>query len=354
VQQLNTATQLDAVRDMVIGAALLHKGPPKDATEKLLRAVLEALPTAIYTTDAAGRITYYNEAAAHLWGCRPELGKSEWCGSWKIFTTDGVPMPHAECPMAVALKEARPVRGAEAVAQRPDGTFVPFRPFPTPLFDEDGRLTGAVNMLIDITAEKDAIARQQLLINELNHRVKNTLATVQSIASQTLRHTPSSEDFQTSFTSRLVALSRAHDLLTAENWEGARLRDVLAHELAPHGGALDRIEMDGPDVELGPRTALSLAMAFHELATNAAKYGALSNNDGRLSVVWSEEGRRLVLTWTETGGPKVEPPSRRGFGSRLIERSITHELRGELSVDYAPQGLRCRLSAPLKEDVSPL
>ena len=352
MQQLNTPTQLDAVRDMVIGAALARKGPPKNDAEKLLRALLEALPTAIYTTDAAGRITYYNEAAADLWGCRPTLGESEWCGSWKIFTTEGAPLPHDQCPMATALKEARPVRGVEAIAERPDGARVPFRPFPTPLFDEEGRLTGAVNMLIDITEEKAAAARQQLLINELNHRVKNTLATVQSIASQTLRHTESSQDFNVSFTSRLVALSRAHDLLTAENWEGANLREVLAHELAPHGGALERIELEGPRVELGPRTALALAMAFHELATNAAKYGALSNDDGRLAVTWSEEGRRLLVSWTETGGPIVAKPSRRGFGSRLIERSITHELRGELAVEYAAQGLRCRLSVPLREDAA--
>jgi PAS domain S-box-containing protein len=353
VQQLNTATQTDVVSDLLLGVIARKGVLSENHGEQRLRDVLEALPTAVYTTDALGRITYYNEAAAELWGCRPELGKSEWCGSWKIFTTEGVRLPHDECPMAVALKEARPVRGVDAIAERPDGTRVPFRPYPTPLFDAAGQLTGAVNMLLDITEERAAAARRQLLINELNHRVKNTLATVQSIASQTLRHMPSPDDFESSFTSRLVALSRAHDLLTAENWEGAPLRSVLAHELAPHGSAAERIELDGPQVELGPRTALSLAMAFHELATNAAKYGALSAEGGRLSVFWSQENGRLLLTWAETGGPAVEPPSRRGFGSRLIERSITHELRGELDVDYAPQGLRCRLTVPLEEAVEP-
>jgi PAS domain S-box-containing protein len=118
--------------------------------------LLQALPTAVYTTDAAGRITSYNEAAATLWGYRPEIGKSEWCGSWRLFWPDGRPMPHGECPMAIALKEQRPIHGAEAVAERPDGTWVPFLTYPTPLWDAAGTLTGAVNTLIDITGRKEA------------------------------------------------------------------------------------------------------------------------------------------------------------------------------------------------------
>jgi PAS domain S-box-containing protein len=118
--------------------------------------LLQALPAAVYTTDAAGRITFYNEAAAALWGYRPELGKSEWCGSWRLYWPDGRPMPHGECPMAMALKEQRPIHGAEAVAERPDGTRVPFLAYPTPLWDAAGTLTGAVNTLIDITERKEA------------------------------------------------------------------------------------------------------------------------------------------------------------------------------------------------------
>lgn len=120
----------------------------------LSQEAVQALPAAIYTTDAEGRITFYNEAAAALWGCRPELGKSEFCGSWKLYWQDGTPLPHDQCPMAMALKLRRPIRGMEAVAERPDGTRVPFIPSPTPLFDASGRLTGAVNMLIDISERK--------------------------------------------------------------------------------------------------------------------------------------------------------------------------------------------------------
>ena len=120
------------------------------------RELLDSLPAAVYTTDAAGRVTYYNEAAVELWGHRPPLGSSEWCGSWKLFWPDGTPMAHAECPMAITLKEDRPVRGMEAAVERPDGTRVPFIPYPTPLHDEAGRLMGAVNMLVDISERKRA------------------------------------------------------------------------------------------------------------------------------------------------------------------------------------------------------
>src|SRR5262245_10416595 len=120
----------------------------------LSQEAVQALPAAIYTTDAEGSLTFYNEAAAALWGCRPELGKRAFCGSWKLYWKDGTPLPHGQCPMAMALKEKRPIRGMEAVVERPDGTRIPFIAYPTPLFDASGRLTGAVNMLIDISERK--------------------------------------------------------------------------------------------------------------------------------------------------------------------------------------------------------
>ncbi len=164
--------------------------------ERRFRELLDALPAAVYTTDAAGRITYYNDAAAELWGHRPPLGSSEWCGSWKLFWPDGTPLPHDECPMAIALKEDRPVRGMEAIAERPDGTRVPFIPYPTPLHDETGKLVGAVNMLVDITERKRAEEQQALMVRELHHRVKNTLATVQAIMGSTARSSETDRGFQ--------------------------------------------------------------------------------------------------------------------------------------------------------------
>ncbi|MGC1639141.1 MAG: PAS domain S-box protein, partial [Pseudolabrys sp.] len=139
--------------------------------ERRFRELLDALPAAVYTTDAAGRITYYNDAAASLWGHRPTLGSSEWCGSWKLFWPDGTPLPHDECPMAVALKEDRAVRGTEAAAERPDGTRVPFIPYPTPIHDETGKLVGAVNMLVDITDRKRAEEKYRTLISNVQEGV---------------------------------------------------------------------------------------------------------------------------------------------------------------------------------------
>jgi PAS domain S-box-containing protein len=134
---------------------VIREPPQADSSEDFFRKILDALPAAIYTTDAAGRITYFNEAAAALWGHRPQIGTSEWCGSWKLFWPDGRPLPHGECPMAIAIKEQRIVRGMEAIAERPDGTRVPFDPYPTPLFDASGELVGAINMLVDLTARKE-------------------------------------------------------------------------------------------------------------------------------------------------------------------------------------------------------
>jgi PAS domain S-box-containing protein len=208
-----------------------------------------------------------------------------------------------------------------------------------------------LGVLLDISERKRAEERQQLLVNELNHRVKNTLATVQSIASQTLRNAVTPEDAQRAFESRLIALSRAHDVLTREKWEGASLYEVVAQALEPYSDrGEDRLHLSGPHVRLAPRTALALAMAVQELATNAAKYGALSGTTGEIAITWNVEAGEpavLRLRWEERGGPPVEPPARRGFGSKLIERSLAHELQGTVRIEFARTGVVCTLEAPL-------
>lgn len=320
--------------------------------ERHLRELLEALPAAVYTTDAAGRITYFNQASVDLAGRVPELGSDEWCVTWRLFYPDGRPMRHDQCPMAVALKENRPIRGAEALAERPDGTRVPFIPFPTPLRDASGVAVGAVNMLVDISERKRAEERQRLLLDELNHRVKNTLAAVQSIAVQTFRGTVGNEPATEAFEGRLMALSQAHDLLTKEQWEGVMLGDLVLQELSPFGASDGaRFTMDGAEVRVRPKMAVPLGMALHELATNAAKYGALSNGQGQVHVSWTvadtPDGRMLRLNWTETGGPLVEAPRQRGFGSRLLERGVARELNGEVQIRFAPSGVICSFELPL-------
>ncbi|MEY9755588.1 PAS domain-containing sensor histidine kinase [Bradyrhizobium yuanmingense] len=318
-------------------------------SEQHMRDLLEALPAALYTTDANGRITFYNKTAVEMAGRTPLPG-DEWCVTWKLYWPDGTPLPHDQCPMAIALREGRPVRGVEAVAERPDGTRVPFIPYPTPLFDSGGRLIGAVNMLVDITERKRAEMAQTLLIDELNHRVKNTLAMVQSLAGQTARHTSSLDDFNRTFEGRLLALSRAHDLLTERKWQDAplqRLVEDITAAVAEDG----RIRMEGPPVALNARSALSFTMVLNELLTNATKYGALSAPDGTLLMRWSlrnaGHGTILDYEWVESGGPKVTPPMRRGFGTRLMERCVEADLGGEFDLAFEPGGVRCRMSMPV-------
>jgi len=212
-----------------------------------------------------------------------------------------------------------------------------------------GRVVKTLSAALDIDERKRAEERRTLLINELNHRVKNTLASVQSIARQTMRSARTPEEMADVFTARLVALSGAHDVLTRENWEGAGLKKIVQVALAPFAG--DRISTQGPDVRLGARAALALGMALHELATNAAKYGALSGEVGGVALSWQvRSGERAILdmVWREHGGPPVTPPKRRGFGSRLLTQGVRFELNGAAEMEFAPDGLICRISAPLE------
>ncbi|HEX8526486.1 sensor histidine kinase [Allosphingosinicella sp.] len=189
--------------------------------------------------------------------------------------------------------------------------------------------------------------RQRLLINELNHRVKNTLATVQAIAFQTLKGDIGLAEARTRFEARLMALSRAHGMLTAQNWEGASLRRVVDDATEYLGGSQGRFAISGDEVSLAPRAALALALAFHELSTNAAKYGALSIEGGTVEVSWLVEGGILRLEWRERGGPAVVAPERRGFGSRLIERGLAADLGGTARLEFDPDGLVCSIEAAL-------
>jgi two-component sensor histidine kinase len=324
----------------------LNKSSLNAIPATLDQALLEALPTPIYTTDATGRITYFNTAAATFWGRRPQFGEM-WCGSWRLFSSDGTPLPHDQCPMAIAIKENRAVRDVEAIVERPDGHRAPFVPYPTPLHDASGVLIGAVNTLVDISAQKSAAARQRRLINELNHRVKNSLASAQSIVSQTLRGPKGQDEAYTAIEQRLAALARAHDLLSEESWGGAEVCDVVRCVLDGFGGNPSRIRIAGPQIRVNAKTALVLAMAIHELGANALEHGALSNPLGEVSVGWRVESagqdRRLNIHWREMGGAPVATPLRRGFGTRLIECGLAGELGGEMHLRFEPTGVTCEM-----------
>jgi PAS domain S-box-containing protein len=442
-----------------------------DAAELVLsRALVNALPAPIYMTEAVGRIILYNEAAAAMWGCRPEIGKSQWCGSWKLYWPDGTPLPHDECPMAVTLKTGRPVRGVEAVAERPDGTRVPFMPYPTPLHDASGRLVGAVNMLVDlteakraeqagqrlaaivessddaiiskdlngvisswnssaerlfgytaeeavgksvtilippenhdeeldildrirrgeridhyetvrrrkdgglidisltvspirnalgkivgaskiardITERKEAEARRDLLTRELHHRTKNLFSVVQAVVSQSFAGKRTVEEARKAVLDRIHSLGQAHILLVDKEWQGTDILELVSGELRPFG---DRVLMSGPPLILNPQAAQSVALALHELATNAAKYGALSTPSGRILISWSVDApngsSEFTFRWQERDGPPVSPPEQTGFGSTVLEQVMAEYGNTPPEIDFAPSGVVYEVRGPL-------
>ncbi|BCM82819.1 PAS domain-containing protein [Methylobacterium indicum] len=221
-----------------------------------------------------------------------------------------------------------------------------------PFYDADGQPLSMAGVTLDVTERKRGEEHRALLAEELNHRVKNSLATIQSIANQTLTHATSLPEARLAFNARLQSLSAAHDVLTRESWEGATLAEIVEESLRPfRTGQGTRFKTGGPPVRLPPRLALAFVMALHELATNAVKYGALSNAQGRVILNWdivdgSNPGR-LWLRWEEIGGPPVVEPARRGFGSRMIERVLAAELGGTAEVEYRPRGVVATVEAPL-------
>ena len=480
-------SMFNEISDSVLPAGVLRPLPAGDPVlrdgELQFRELLEALPAAVYTTDAGGRITFFNEAAADLWGCRPTLGKNDWCGSWRLYWPDGRPMRHDECPMAVALKEARPIHGAEAAAERPDGSRVPFLANATPLRDRSGALTGAVNLLIEITARKrsgpvtrqfalivesseDAIVsadldgnirtwnpgaeqlfgymaeevigkpitfyiptdrhgeesdilsrirrgecidpyetvrqrkgrslvevsvtasaiknaegaiigvseiarditeqrraqeQQNLLLREMSHRVKNLFAVASGLVTLSARSARTPADMAETVRDRLCALARAHGLTRPGliDGDGKPCQDTTLHDLvqtilAPYVDP-QRFEdhgffiITGPCLPIGGNAVTSLALVMHELATNAAKYGALSSFGGYIHIDWSVQKDELLLTWKEHGGPSLDGPAEReGFGNSLVRRIVTGQFGGQLSYDWKPDGLIIRLSVPVE------
>lgn len=440
--------------------------------------ILEALPEAIYTTDADGRITFYNRAAVELWGVAPELGRSEFCGSWKLYWPDGTPLPHDQCPMAQALRERRPIRGAEAVAERPDGKRVPFQPFPTPLFDASGKLVGAVNMLVDLThhqladqtaqrlaaivessddaivmkdldgviatwnigaerlfgytaaeaigrpitmvipadrqhEEPEILARirrgeridhyetvrrrkdgslvevsltvspvrdhsgriigaskigrditerrraeeqQQLLIREMDHRIKNLFSLANGLVSLSARSAANVGDLASTVSARLSALSRAHALTLPRTLSAAgrdepevTLHELIGTILEPYqddGNGARRLTITCPDISIARRAITSFALLLHEFATNAAKYGALATPEGQIEIDCRDEGGDFVLVWTESGSQRPAQSGEEGFGTRLVKATVEGQLGGTVSREWTSSGLVVRLAVP--------
>ena len=225
--------------------------------------------------------------------------------------------------------------------------------FASPVKDEDGTVVQHFVSLVDTTKHERARENAAMLIDELNHRVKNTLATVQSIVTQAVRNSDDPAVVREAIETRIAALSRSHDMLGREKWDGAGLRDLVVESLAPFStpaGRAERFTIEGENIKLSPKAVLALGIAFNELATNAVKYGAFSNDAGTIAIDWKlddrADGRWLCLHWREHNGPPVLPPTRKGFGTRVIEQGLAHELDGKVGLDYAPDGVVCTVYVP--------
>ena len=265
-------------------------------------------------------------------------------------------MARADDAQAVAQIEAEfegYSDGTEILYRRKDASEFCAALFISPVEDEDGNVVQFFASLVDLSKHKAEQAHSKMLIDELNHRVKNTLSAVQSIVRQALQTASDPKVIRESIESRLFALSRSHDLLTRENWESAELLDVVNDALEPFltaAGRAKRLVITGKNVRFPPKEALALGIAFNELGTNAVKYGAFANETGSIHVSWTidprPDGRRLLLRWQEKDGPPVTSPSRKGFGSRVLERGLAHELAGTVQLDYRSDGVVCTMDIP--------
>ncbi|MFC1458455.1 PAS domain S-box protein [Microvirga arabica] len=315
-------------------------------SEARFRHMADSAPALIWMSDEAGQIVFANMHYDHVFG-RPA---TEMLGDGWRDIVHPEDLPGFENDFFDAFAARRPFRTEVRVRDR-NGAVRWLRCESVPRFDDARRFLGYTGCNVDITEAKVAEERRDLLIHELNHRVKNTLATVQSIVSQTLRNTGTAQEAKEAIENRLIALSRAHDVLTRESWEGADLYEIVEQAVAAYASqGEDRLHLKGPRVRLPPRMALALAMALQELATNAVKYGALSNASGEIRITWSvDQGEPacLHLRWEESGGPPVQAPTRRGFGSRLIERSLAQDLGGTATMAFPGTGLICKVDAPL-------
>jgi PAS domain S-box-containing protein len=311
---------------------------------------------AVYSCDASGVIQNFNRRAAELWGREPTLEDTDerFCGSFKLYRRDGSLIPHEQCLMAEVLSGKIPeARDAEVLIERPNGSRTTCVVNIRPLKNQRGEVTGAISCFYDVTERKQAEERQLLLTHELAHRGKNLLAVILSITSRSLTGTQPLAEERDVLIQRLHALGRSQSVLIDGGFEGALLTEIVNLEVESFS---DRVKVVGPHVMLNPRVAQTFALLLHELATNAAKYGALSGPTGRIAIYWFIEGMgpdaRFRFQWQEFDGPPVVPPTRQGFGRIVLEKAAEQEFGVPPKIRFAPEGLSYEIDA-LRSAIAP-
>ena len=304
-------------------------------SEAGLTTVLNGIGEGFYAVDRDWRVILFNKEAAQHFRRAPEevLGRNLWEAFPRARET-GLGQ------LFVKTMQTREALSSETESVIFGGRWLSYRLFP--LGD------GIAVVFRDITDRRNAEAQRDLLVGELEHRIKNTLTMVQSIADQSFRNSGIDPSLYQVFTARLVSLGNAHAVLTQRSWDSADLHEIIAAAVGPHRAPdRERFNVGGPILRLGPNIAVALSMAVHELCTNAVKYGALSAEEGRIEITWSTDQGQFHWVWREQDGPAVAAPKQPGFGSRLIERSLAAQLGARVKLDYAPTGLVCTIDAPL-------
>ena len=316
-----------------------------------LRLLLDAAAEGFYCVDRAGRATLCNTGFLRMLGYEREqdvLGKDMHDLIHRSLP-EGFSHDKDDCPVLRTARNGTHAHVADEHYRRRDGRGLPVEYWARPIV-RNGQIQGAVCTFVDATGHHDSQARQQLMNREMAHRMKNTLAMVQAIVSQTLRRARSNQEAIQSINQRLSALGHAHTALTRTRWGNASIIEVIEGATAAHRADPARIRTEGPKMDLGAKAVLAITLALHELSTNAAKYGALSSDGGTVTIRWSLTGgaadSRFHLRWIERGGPPVQPPQQRGFGSRLVADSVGADLKGEAKLAFDPEGVTWTLDAP--------
>jgi PAS domain S-box-containing protein len=308
--------------------------------ESRYREVADGLPAAAWLSRADGDLEFINQAMADALGRpRRDLLGDGWMRGIE---------PEDRPRLLAARSQARANHSSfhyEGRFRRPGGEMRIINLYGRPRFDRQGTFRGHVGIAVDVTSTREHERQQRLLIDELNHRVKNTLATVQSVVHHTLRDYGAPEALERAITERLMALSAVHDLLSKEHWQGAELGQIISEVTRPYDHA-GRIAIAGPKARISPKTAIALSMGLNELSTNAAKHGALSTPEGHVRVSWTKRDGTVAVEWRESDGPNVAAPGHTGFGSLLLGRVLPAELGHAVELTHPAQGVVCRFSAP--------